>query len=122
MASHVAHRFRHRLEHDADRIGYKSWQRILPERVVRLRAQGDLDGLRHVVVLGDGHRLLVRRHRQFARRLACLALGGADLGAQRVGCELQRLELLEFNDSAEEQPVREAPRQPRLQRRVRRVT
>jgi len=34
------------------------------------------------------HRLLVRRHRQFAGRLACLPLGGADLGAQRVGFEL----------------------------------
>jgi hypothetical protein len=37
--------------------------------------------------------LLVRRHRQFAGRLARLALGGADLGAHRVGFELQRLEL-----------------------------
>ena len=93
MASHVADRLRRRLEHDADRIGYESRRRILPERVVRLRAQGDLDGLRHVVVLGDGHRLLVRRHRQLAGRPASLASGGADLGAQRVGFELQCLEL-----------------------------
>ena len=39
MASHVADRLRRRLEHDADRIGYESRRRILPERVVRLRAQ-----------------------------------------------------------------------------------
>jgi hypothetical protein len=88
VASHVVDRLRQRLEHDADRIGFESRRRILPERVVRLRAQGDLDGLRHVVVLGDDHQLLARRHRQFAGRLARPALGGVDLGAQRVGFEL----------------------------------
>ena len=79
--------------------------------MVRLRAQGDVEGLRQVVILGDDHRLLVRRHLQFAGRLACLALGGVDLGAQWVGFELQRLELFdeEFDDSAEEQPASETP-------------
>ena len=85
MAFGVARRL---LEHNVDRIGYESRRRILPERVVRLRAHGDLDGLRRVVVLGDGHRLLVGRHRQFAGRLARLALGGADIRALRVGFEL----------------------------------
>ena len=76
-------RLRHRLQHGADRIRFESRRRILPERVVRLRAQGHMEGLLHVVVLGDGHRLLVRRHLQFAGRDACLALGGADLGTRR---------------------------------------
>jgi hypothetical protein len=104
-------RLRHRLEHDADRIGYESRRRILPERVIRLRTQGDLDGLRQVVFLGDGHRLLVRQHLQFAGRLACLALGGADLGAQRVGSDFNDWSFSdeEFDDNAEEQPVSETP-------------
>ena len=93
MASHMVDRLRHRMEHDVDRIGCESRWRILPKRVVRLRPQGDLDGLRQVVVLGDGHYLLARRHRQFARRFARLVGGGVDLGARRVGFELQRLEL-----------------------------
>ena len=57
MATGVVDRLWLRLEHDADRI--ESRWRILPERVVRLRAHGDLDGSRHVGVLGDGHRLLM---------------------------------------------------------------
>jgi len=96
MATGVVDRLRlwHRLERDADRIGYESRRRILPERVVvPLRADGDLDGLLHVVVLGDGHRLLLRRHRQFAGRNAGLALSGADFCARRVGLEVQRLAL-----------------------------
>ena len=95
MATGVVDRLRlwHRLERDVDWIGYESRRRILPERVVRLRADGDLDGLLHVVVLGDGHRLLLRRHRQFAGRNAGLALSGADFCARRVGLEVQRLAL-----------------------------
>jgi hypothetical protein len=96
VASGVVDRLRlwHRLEHDVDWIGYEGWRRILPERVVRLRAHDDVDALLQVVMLGDGHPLLLRHHRQDTGRSAGLALGGADLGAWRVGFEVQCLELL----------------------------
>jgi len=76
-----------------DRVGYEGRRWMLPEVVVRGRARGDLNGLRHVAVLGDGYRLILRRHCQGAGRDAGLELVGAHLGSWRVGFEVQRLEL-----------------------------
>jgi len=94
MAFGMADRLRHWLEYDADRIGHEGRRRILPERVVRLRAHRDIDGLLQIVVFADGNPLLLRHHHQGAGRNAGLALGGVDFGARRVGFEVQRLKLL----------------------------
>jgi hypothetical protein len=71
-----------------DWIRHQSRRRMLPEVVIRRRARGDLNGLRHIAILADGYYLVLRRYRQGAGCSAGLELAGADLGARRVGFEI----------------------------------